>query len=88
MSENELVILLRDETVRIIARYCKSEPRTSEQIINQVLKERKSTNREFYETIVADNLRKMENAGLIIFENGKWKTLDIANSILEKYYGG
>lgn len=80
-------ILLRDENIRDIARYCK-EPHTSEEIIKHILSLRDSKNRELYETIVADDLKRMENTGLITFEHGKWKTREIALRVLEKYYGG
>jgi len=85
--ESEIRSLLRDDVIREIARYCKT-PHSSEEIINRIMQKHKSTNRDTYETIVADDLNRMEKAKLITFENGKWKTLEITIRILEKYFGG
>jgi hypothetical protein len=88
--EENIRSVLTDDIAREIVKFCK-ESHTSSEIIDQMLRKLSSmsSNRAWWERVVSDNLRRLENAQVVTYmADGKWKMSSEAKTILEKYFGG
>ena len=86
-AESDIRALLDDDTIRIIARLCRT-PQSSSQIVKAIFEEKKVYNFEFWAGIVASKLSRMETAKAIVYAQGKWKITELTLNVLAKYYGG
>jgi len=85
-DEDAIRTVLLTEINRRIIRFCKN-PHTSAEIVNETTPARTS-DPGYYETLVSNALRILENYGMISFADGKWVSSKISLQILDKYFGG
>ena len=85
MSEHEDSIrrVLDDAQRRYIAKFC-TEPHTSVEILKIV----KENWKDYSASSLALDLRQLERIKAVVYmEDDKWKTTDIAEKVLRKYFG-
>lgn len=85
MSEEQIRIMLLDNTARNIAIYC-VEPHTSAEIVKMIAAP--YTPQERHATLVGQALKNLELGGAMTFSGGKWKTTAQVIAVLQKYFGG
>lgn len=88
--EESIRVVVTDDIGREIVKFCK-DSHTSSEIIDSILRKHSSESRTrvWWERVVSDTLRRLENAKAIAFtEEGKWKITNEGKNVLEKFFGG
>jgi len=81
-EEDSIRRVLEDHQRRHIAVFC-ILPRSSDEILGSV----KEIWKDYDAKTLATDLSTLESYGAAIYEGDKWKTTDIAKTVLKKYYG-
>lgn len=83
--EKEIHGYLMDKFQRSIVRFCKDAHSSLE--IVRFATPRQTSDPDWYETRVAETLKLLEDAKIVEYREGKWKTASSVLPILKKYFG-